>query len=87
MSDINEIKLYKTLIDATNVKDDKAFALVVKDGMQILGITNRELAQEFDMSLPSATRWRNGHAAPHVLIRKRVVEFLLNKTNKLLGEQ
>ena len=54
------------------MNNDDAFYKLVRESP----VKDRELAQRFDMSIPSVTRWRSGRNAPHPLVRRHVINFL-----------
>lgn len=62
----------------------EGFGSVVAQGMTLLGLTDAEVAREFDMSRPSVNRWRNGNAAPHPRLRKQVIAYLARKAERVL---
>ncbi len=53
----------------------ESFAAVVARAIAELGVTDAEIAKQFDMSRPSARRWRNGQARPHRKIWAHVVAY------------
>ncbi len=46
-------------------------------------ITNQDLSTAFDMSLPSAQRWRECRSLPHPAMRPHIYAWLLAKAKEL----
>jgi hypothetical protein len=84
MATLNELLDLQTALQA-DPSDDAAFGSAVARGMELLALSDSEMAAEFDMSQPSSDRWRGGLAAPHPAIRKHVISFLQKKLAQLIA--
>ena len=55
--------------------EESAFALWVMLKIEELRTTDRELAIAFDMSMPSAQRWREGRCGVHPAMRTHIINW------------
>ena len=53
------------------------FHRVLLEAIGLLDLTDEEIAQEYDASRPTITRWRNGTNAPHAALRPTIYAWLL----------
>lgn len=60
----------------------KTFGEHVAAAMEQLKISDVEVANEFDVSLPTVVRWRSGVNAPHALFQVPVLEWFKKKGYK-----
>lgn len=65
------------------LKAPESFAATVAQAIEVLGITDDELAEKFDMSRPSVARWRAGSASPHPALQPHVLTFLRQRAEEL----
>jgi transcriptional regulator with XRE-family HTH domain len=73
-------ELQEKLIRAIQApEDDELFVDVVRTSMDLLSITDTDLAERFGVSRPSVNRWRNGMNAPHPAMRPRIYKELLKR--------
>lgn len=72
-------------VKAADCADNSAFQKLIEEGQQILRLTDKDFAREFNVSRPTITRWRNGDVAPHPALRKHVYEFLRSRAQLLLN--
>ncbi len=56
-------------------RDNTAFADIVRNGMAVLGVSDRELADEFEAAVSTINRWKRGVASPHPLMRPSVYRW------------
>lgn len=71
-----------TLIDrliSADPNDDKLFPSLVKESMETLELSDRDVAHAIDISIPSLTRWKNGLSAPHPVLRPHVYKWFIEK--------
>lgn len=59
--------------------DDSTYIPLVSKALSVLKIEDGDLCRAFDMSRPSAQRWREGSSAPHPLMRPLVVKYLYER--------
>jgi hypothetical protein len=52
------------------------FARLVNDAVEVAGLTDQDLCDMFDVSLPIVHRWRAGETAPQPATRKRIAARL-----------
>jgi hypothetical protein len=65
---------FKELFENVNLNNDKEFQNLILVGMDLLNLKDIDLAKEFDISIPTVKRWKNGKSAPYYLMRKVVYE-------------
>lgn len=53
----------------TNTEDAQLFQQLVSASIQMLGLSEREVAGLFTFSVTGVQRWMNGTAAPHPALR------------------
>jgi len=74
------------LVTACNlwVKGDiPAFAQITAAALRILGLYQRDLADEFDVSIATVSRWASGEAKPHPIVQETVVDFVRRRAVKV----
>ena len=71
-------------LSTVEAKDDAAFTRLVATGVDLLRLVDRDIAHEFEVSLPTVTRWRNGTNAPHPAMRKHVYGWLKDRASAIL---
>jgi len=57
---------------------DPEFASIVKSYLGTTGTAQGDLADVFEVAESTVSRWANGVARPHRLLRKQVVEHISN---------
>lgn len=66
------------LREAVTKNGDKGtFQELLLMAIKLLDLTDEGIAERFDTSRPTVTRWRNGSNAPHPALRPAVYEWLL----------
>jgi hypothetical protein len=58
---------------------EEQFRKLLNDGMQILEITDKEIAHAFGVSLQTVAYWRLGAAEPHPEMQASVLHWLINR--------
>ena len=56
------------------------FSMTIRKAMEILRLSDRDVAHEFDVRIPTVADWRAGRFAPHPLMRPVVYKWILEKT-------
>ena len=82
---IYELENVKDISNLKDLKDEDyiAFQELTKKTETLLGLTDRDLARMFTISIPSATRWKQGVSAPHPLMMKHVYKRYKEKAIEL----
>lgn len=75
---------YVTELSYADPKDVYAFRSLLEQGMELLQLTDKDIAREFGVSRPTVTRWRNGANAPHPALRKPVYTWLEQRTRLMM---
>lgn len=65
-------------IDTTS-QSDEYFVQTLNDIQEYIGISDKDLADDIRISLPSLKRWKNGQNLPHRLARKSIFQYLDKK--------
>lgn len=65
-------------VDTTN-QSDEYFVQTLNDIQEYIGISDRDLADDIRISLPSLQRWKGGKNLPHRLARKSIFQYLDKK--------
>lgn len=74
-----ELKPFVAQLQNADLKDDALFARLVRDGMDLLRLSDRDVADEFDVSRPTVTRWRNGENSPHPAMRRPIYRWFIER--------
>ncbi len=56
-------------------EDETIFAGIVKDGLELLSISNRELADAFEAAVGTIDRWKKGMSHPRAAMRPLVYRW------------
>ncbi len=56
--------------------DLDGFASIVRGALSVLGMLQRDLADEFDVSIATISRWASAEAKPHAIVQESVVDFV-----------
>lgn len=78
-----DLNTYIAALQAADIRDDEAFRSLLNQGMECLGLFDKDIAHEFNVSRPTVTRWRNGTNAPHPLMRRPVYDRLQQRAQAL----
>lgn len=70
-----------------DASSDDQFRALLGRGVELLTLGDQEIAREFDVSRPTATRWRNGDNAPHPAMRKLVYSKLERRAQMALRRE
>ena len=65
---------------------DNDFHVYVSKGIEILGLSRKEIVRQFGVSLTTVSRWEKGISAPEPMIRKPIFEWLEDKAVALLNK-
>lgn len=82
---MNEPRNPAELVAACNrwVRGDiPAFAAITAGALHVLGLLQRDLADEFDVSIATVSRWAAGEAKPHPIVQESVVDFVRRRATK-----
>ncbi len=80
---ITELRVLQVVCHIINLEDDKLFHQFIKQISKTLELKDYDMAVLFEVSRPTVTRWRQGVAAPDIVVRKLV----RNETEKLIKER
>ncbi len=67
-----------------NPEDQELFRRILKQSEAVLLLTDSDLAFEMEMSRPTINRWRSGSAAPLVMMRRSVFNWLKKRTKLMI---
>ncbi len=71
----------KETIDAKcDIVSKEYFSYMVKTAISDYGISRVGLAEEMQIPPSTVDRWAAGTAVPHPLLRKRILEWIINNT-------
>jgi ribosome-binding protein aMBF1 (putative translation factor) len=59
------------------------FARIVQNSFSMLGLYQRDLADDFEVAESTISRWGNGLARPHPQIQRRVVAWIGKRAAKM----
>lgn len=61
------------------------FSIIVQNAFAVLGLYQRDLADDFEVAESTVSRWENGVAKPHPQIQRLVVDWVRKRTAKIVG--
>jgi len=63
---------------------DSDFLAILRDGQKLLGISEREFADELRVSHPRLNRWLHGKDLPHPVMRPGIAAWVAHKLSESL---
>lgn len=60
----------------------EAFSTIVRAGVDVFGRSQRELADEFEVSESTVSRWANGVTRPHPRLQQMVVTAIRRRSQR-----
>lgn len=79
MATTHQLETFVVELRAANRTDASEFKRLLGRGIELLSLTDKDIAREFGASRPTVTRWRNGDNAPHPAMRKPVFDWLAQR--------
>ncbi len=70
--------------DGSSAKFAAVVAAALRDSG---GLTQKDLAREFEVADSTVSRWSNGVARPHPLIQKLIVKFIQRRAERMARAQ
>ena len=77
-----KLEKFINLLNRTDPEDSQVFRPILKEGMDLLELDEREAARLFDVSVPSVQRWLADDTLPYSVVRKIVYSELLAKVKE-----
>jgi DNA-binding transcriptional regulator YiaG len=71
-------------LSGCNVKQDLAFFEALAHALRTLELSDQDVADGLLVSRPTVNRWKNNKNLPHPALRKPVLGWLMEQTNKRL---
>ena len=62
--------------------DLPAFANITASALRLLGLYQKDMAREFDVSVATVSRWAAGEAKPHTIVQESVIDFIRRRATK-----
>lgn len=87
MTRLEQLQRLRDMLEKPNDKDAGLFVAVVHACYELSLSGDEALARKFGMTRSTATRWRNGTAAPHPAMRRPVFRFLAGLTRSALEKE
>ena len=69
---------------SADLTDRNAFRSLVRDGLDLTGISLREAAEQLSTAPGTVSRWVNGHSAPAVVARRAIVDFFSARVRRIV---
>ena len=82
-----ELVLFIEHLRQADASNDDQFRDLFGRGVDLLTLGDLEVARQFDVSRPTATRWRNGDNAPHPAMRKLIYGKLERRAQMALRRE
>lgn len=75
----NSITKLIVFCNAFELGDDKTFAKIIEAHLTLSKISKRTMADEFEASVSTITRWANGVARPRPRLQQEIVSWIFQK--------
>ena len=79
-TDTSRLVAFEDRVKGADPKDPVLFAALVREGLQLLGLLHKDLADDLAMARPTVTRWINGTVSPHPAMRSATYKLLLKRS-------
>ena len=79
----------KKAADAAKAEEikDSDFRAILRDGQQLLKMSEKEFADELRVSHPRLNRWLHGIDLPHPVMRPGIAEWIAHKLSASAGKK
>lgn len=74
--DLERLTKLEESLKRANPDDAMEFRQLLNEGIDLLSLLHKDIAEEFAMSRPSVTRWMHGNSAPHPALRPAIFRWL-----------
>ena len=81
---IAELDTYLGDLRTANPMEDVLFHRLVRRGLELTTTTDADFAEVVGVSRPTATRWKNGTAAPHPALRPAIYAALKKQAERTI---
>jgi transcriptional regulator with XRE-family HTH domain len=61
----------------------ESFASFAREGRKLIGMSLRDVANQFRTAPGTVSRWENGHAAPPIIARQAIIEFFRSRVQRI----
>jgi hypothetical protein len=78
--DTAKLLAFEDRVKRADPKDAALFVSLLNEGMQLLSLLHKDLAEELAMARPTVTRWTNGTVTPHPAMRKATYGLLMKRS-------
>jgi len=80
---------HKKAADAAKAEEikDSDFRTILRDGQKLLGMSEKELADELRVSHPRLKRWLHGEDLPHPVMRPGIAAWVAHKLSASAGNE
>ena len=83
---VDELQGYKDFLGAAVSGDKIAFQEAIVGAQRYLGMTQGSIAQEFRCCRASVNRWSQGVSAPHIGLRRFILERLSKRVSARIAQ-
>ena len=81
--DLSKLIRFEESLKRANPEDATEFRRLLNEGIDLLTLLHKDVAEEFAMSRPSVTRWMNGNSAPHPALRPAIYRWLASRAGAI----
>lgn len=78
-----ELLRYEERVRRADPQDPALFTALLNEGMYLLSLLHKDLADDLAMARPTITRWTNGTVVPHPAMRVATYKLLLSRSAAL----
>jgi len=78
-----ELLAYEDRVKRADPQNAALFTSLLNEGMQLLSLLDKDLADDLAMSRPTVTRWTNGTVNPHPAMRMATYKLLIARSAAL----
>ncbi len=69
--------------ERVDLRDKQAFSRIVREGLELTGMSVRDAAELFRTAPGTVSRWENGHTAPAMVARQAIKELLATRVSRI----
>ena len=69
--------------ERADLRDKQAFSRLVREGLELTGMSVRDAAELFRTAPGTVSRWANGHTAPPLIARRAIRDLLVPRISRI----
>ena len=74
---------FLTEAERADLRDKQAFGRIVREGLELTGMSVRDAGELFRTAPGTVSRWANGHTAPAMIARRAIRDLLMTRVSRI----